>query len=497
MTLPTDGADAASIAAALQAYREDDAPTTGGRVLAYVYDSGIADLEAVGNAALTAFSGVNALDPTVFPSVARIENDLVGWGLDLLAGGPAAVGVVTSGGTESCMLAVKAAREQWRADHPDSPRRPTVIMPITAHSAFVKATELLDVDRVMLPVDPTTFQVRTSDVAAALDEAGSDAALVVLSAPSYAHGVIDPIEDIAPIAAERGVPVHVDACIGGWILPFLSQLGYQVPPFDFRVPGVRSMSVDLHKYAYAPKGTSLLLFSDPEYRLNSYFAYSDWPGYPVVNTTLQSTKSAGPMAAAWAVCRRIGLDGYRELVLATRRATDAIIAAVDEIDGLRVLGQPASTLIALAADGPDGVDPFLLADAMSARGWFIQAQPGVAGLPRTAHLTVQATTLGGIDEFCEALRSAAAEAAQQPWAAADPQLEAAAMALDPSTLDLATVDALLKFAGLDAGESPGLPAEAAGIQALLEALPTQLRDTLLAGYFSAIFQPSREPAGDS
>ncbi len=492
MSLPNLAAEPAAIAAELADFRIDDSPTTGGQVLAYVYDSGIPDLEEVANAALSAFSGVNALDPTVFPSVARIENDLVGWGLDLVHGGPAAAGLATSGGTESCMLAVKAAREQWRARHPDSNQTPIVIMPITAHSAFVKGTYYFGLERVMLPVDPESFTVRPEQVLQALDEAGERAALVVLSTPSYAHGVLDPVAAVASEAAARGVPVHVDACIGGWILPFMDDLGFDVPQFDFRVPGVRSISVDLHKYAYAPKGASLLLFSDPDYRLNAFFAYSDWPGYPVVNTTMQSTKSAGPMAAAWAVCRRIGYDGYLALVASAREATERIVAAVDEIDGLRVLGTPATTLVALAADGPDGIDPFVLADTMKARGWFIQAQPGVAGLPRTAHLTVQSTTLGRMDEFLDALRAAAAEASQHARAAADPQLQAAAEALDPDALDLDTVNALLKFAGLDASESPSLPAEAAGIQALIEALPAKLRDRLLAGYFSAIFQPNRD-----
>jgi hypothetical protein len=137
---------------------------------------------------------------------------------------------------------------------------------------------------------------------------------VVVSAPSYAHGVVDPVAEVAALGLERGVPVHTDACIGGWTLPYLARLGVPVPPFDLSVPGVCSISVDLHKYGYAPKGTSLLLFKDADYRLGTFFTYSSWPGYPVVNTTMQSTKSAGPPAAAWAVLRRIGDAGFERLV---------------------------------------------------------------------------------------------------------------------------------------------------------------------------------------
>ena len=491
MPMPAQSASRDEVLADLSTFRDSDAPTTGGRVLAYVYDAGWPELEDVATAALSAFSGVNGLDPTVFPSVARIENDLVGWGLDLLGGPPEAVGVVTSGGTESCMLAVKTARENWRAAAAPDAGRPVMIAPITVHSAFVKAAKYFDVEARLLPVGTDSFTVDPADVAAALDDVGERACLVVVSAPSYAHGVIDPVVAVADIAAPRGVPVHVDACIGGWVLPFMAQLGFDLPPFDLSVPGVRSLSVDLHKYAYAPKGASLLLFSDATYRLGAFFTYSGWPGYPVVNTTMQSTKSAGPMAAAWATIRTIGADGYRDLVLATRQATEQIVDAVAQIPGLRVLGTPAASLIALAAEGPESADPFVLADRMHARGWFIQPQPAVHGMPRTAHLTVQATTLANIAEFLDALRESAAEACALPPAAPAPELLAAAESLDPTTLDLATIAQLLVFAGLDATKGPSLPDESADVQALLEALPVGLRDRLLAGFFSEIFQPNR------
>jgi glutamate/tyrosine decarboxylase-like PLP-dependent enzyme len=492
MSIPRDGREPAVVLSELESLRSQDAPVHGGRVLAYVYDAGVPGLAEAGRQALAAFGEVNALDPTVFPSVARLENDLVGWGLDLLGGGEDACGVVTSGGTESCIVAVLAARQDWRRRGGQG--QPVLVMPITAHPAFAKAAHLLGLALRIVPVDPSTMRVRSADVAAALDEVGDAAALVVVSSPSYAHGVVDPVAEVAALAAERGVACHSDACIGGLVLPYLRRDGRAVPDFDLSVAGVRSLSVDLHKYGYATKGTSLLLFSDTDYRLGSFFTYSSWPGYPVVNTTLQSTKSAGPMAAAWVVSQVLGDAGFADAVARAARATDRIVAAVGEIPGLRVLASPDATLVAIGADGDEaagGVDPFTLADRMRRRGWFIQPQPAVEGLPRNVHLTVQPTSIDTVDEFVAALAEAADECRGRPWATADRELAAAAMLLDPEALDEATVAGLLEFAGLAGDGGAGLPEDSAGIQALLETLPAPLRNRLLAGFFSLIFAGTR------
>ena len=493
MTLPLSGREPREVLDELEGLRIDDAPLHGGHVLAYVYDAGVPGLAEAARTALASFGEVNALDPTVFPSVGRLENDLVGWGLDLLGGGPAACGLVTSGGTESCLLAVLAARADWRLRGGQG--QPSLIMPITAHAAFAKAAHLLGMTVRTIPVDPDTMRARVEDVVAALEDEGSAAALVVASSPSYAHGVVDPIAEIAAASAARGVPCHSDACIGGLVLPYLRREGRDVPDFDLSVPGVRSLSVDLHKYGYATKGTSLLLFSDTAYRQGAFFTYSAWPGYPVVNTTLQSTKSAGPMAAAWTVAQVLGDDGYATAARRAISATDRIAQAVAALPGLRVVGRPDSTLLALAADGDaasGGVDPFVLADRMRARGWFIQPQPSCQDLPRTVHLTVQPSSLDTVEDFVADLAAAAAECIGLPWAAPDPALLEAAATLDATTLDEATVADLLAFAGLAPEGTPSLPDESAGVQALLEALRGPLRDRLLAGFFSQVFTAHRQ-----
>jgi glutamate/tyrosine decarboxylase-like PLP-dependent enzyme len=489
MALPADGRAPEVVLANLDALRTSDAPVHGGRVLAYVYDSGVDGLDEAARQALAAFGEVNALDPTVFPSVGRIENDLVGWGLDLLGGSPEACGLVTSGGTESCLLAVLAAREDWRRR--GGVGEPALVMAVTAHAAFAKAAHLFGLRLHLLPVDETTMRIRPADVLTALDERGDSVALVVASAPSYAHGVVDPVSEIAAIAASRGIACHSDACIGGVVLPYLRRAGRDVPDFDLSVPGVRSLSVDLHKYGYAPKGVSLLLFSDAEYRLGTFFTYSSWPGYPVVNTTLQSTKSAGPMAAAWTVANVLGDEGFAAAARDAVAATDLIVSAVTGIEGLRVVGSPDATLVAIAAEGDSGIDPFRLADRMRSRDWFIQPQPASGGLPRTVHLTVQPSSLGQVGAFVDALTASADECRGLPPAAPDPGLMAAAGELDPGTLDLVTVAGLLEFAGLARDGEPGLPEESADVQALIEALPADLRDKLLAGFFSQLFTAAR------
>ncbi|SFT40444.1 Glutamate or tyrosine decarboxylase [Geodermatophilus amargosae] len=476
------------VLAELTALQAGDVPTHGGSTMAYVYDSGRVGVDSLAAAAQATFQWTNALDPTAFPSVARIEDDLVGAAADLLGGGPATVGTVTSGGTESCLLAVLAARERWRAR--GGTGRPRLLLPVTAHAAFRKAAHLFDLEVADVAVDPVTCRALPSEVAGALDDA---AALVVVSAPSYPHGVLDPVGEVAALAAAAGVPCHVDACIGGWVLPFLDD----VPePFDLSVPGVTSLSVDLHKYGYAPKGVSVLLTAEPELRQGHWFSTAGWPGYPVVNPTLAGTRPAGPMAAAWAVHRWLGRDGYAELARATRAATVALAGGAAAIPGLRVVGTPVATLVALAQDGPDGVDVLNLADEATARGWLLQpqppfAQPGGADLPATLHLTVTGATAGRVDALLADLADAARAAAALPAPVADPGLVAAAATIDPATLTVAEVDALLELAGVGGGR---LPERMAPVHALVAALPRPVAERLLAGVLDLVYRPRRGAA---
>jgi len=466
----------------LAGFRSGDAPTHGGRTFAYVYDSGLADLDDVAARAHRAFAPVNCLDPTVFPSVAALENGVVGIAAGLLGGGPQTAGVVTSGGTESCLLAVLAAREEYRAR--GGTGTPQIVAATTSHAAFRKGAHLFGLEVVDVDVDPANSRVAVADLVAAFTDR---TAIVVASAPSYPMGVFDPVAEVAPLAAERGVWVHVDACIGGWVTPYLQRAGEPIPPCDLSAPGVRSLSVDLHKYGYAPKGASVLLFVDAASRRRAYFSSSYWPGYPVVNSTLQSTKSAGPLAAAWATLNLIGDEGYAELARKAREATLALAKGAVAIEGLRLAAPPETTLVAVATDDP-ALDVYVVADEMAARGWYVQPQPAYRGLPATLHLTVTAASLPRVEPFLADLSAAVAAAKALPLPEVDPMLLAAAKAIDPDALTAEQMDAVLGLAGFGTGDGgPALPERMAPVLTLLQALPPTLRDRMLEEFFSRIF----------
>ncbi|MFJ9177207.1 pyridoxal phosphate-dependent decarboxylase family protein [Streptomyces sp. NPDC102360] len=473
------------ILARLKALRAGDLPVHGGRTMAYVYDSGLEGLDELANAAQAAFAGVNGLDMTAFPSVVELENDLVRRATALLGG---SAGTFTSGGTESCLLAVLTARQYARKER--GVTEPELVLPETAHAAFHKAAELFGLRVVSVPVDPDTFKVRPADVAAAISER---TALAVVSAPSYAHGVIDPVAEVAREAERRGVLCHVDACIGGWYLGHLRHAARQgqdvpgVPEFDLSVPGVTSLSVDLHKYAYTAKGASLLLFRDAGLRRHGWFAHAAWPGYPVVNSTLQGTKSAGPLAAAWAVTERVGAEGYAVLSTRVHRTTSALADGVERIGGLRLAARPEASLIAVASDDPD-VDVFVVADELRGSGWYLQPQPAFGASPATLHLTVTAAVAQPETArlLLDELEKAVGRARELGPVRVDPEVVEAAATLDPDTLTSQEVEIALALAGV--GEGGRLPERMAPVLAVLQALPPKLSARLLPEVIGRLFR---------
>lgn len=410
----------------LRTLRAADAPTHGGRVLSYVYDSGREGLDELADAAARLARPLNALDPTVFPSVAAMERDLIGFARRMLHGNRSVVGSITSGGTESCLLAVKTARDLWRAQHPDDPGRPRLVTATTVHAAFQKAAALFDLEWEPVPCAPDGT-VRAADL---IERLAADVALVVVSASAYPSGALDPVAAVAAAAAERGVSCHVDACFGGFALPWWPDL----PAWDFRARGVTSISADLHKFGYAPKGVSVLLHRGRRRHRAQFFATTRWPGYPVVNPTLLGSRSASPLAAAWAITQQLGERGYAGLTGSIVRAATEVRRVVDGIQGLAVMGDPVGPAIALVADdrAPVGerVDPHRLADALMAHGWKIQHQPGLAQadgtrLPHSAHLTLTPVHETGMGELAVALRAASDEVRGVP--AADARMLAAAL----------------------------------------------------------------------
>jgi glutamate/tyrosine decarboxylase-like PLP-dependent enzyme len=295
--------------------------------------------------------------------------------------------------------------------------------------------------------------------------------------------VVDPIEDIAAIAASRDVLCHVDACVGGWLLPWLREAGAHVPPFDLSVPGVTSISCDLHKYGYAPKGASVLLFRDARLRRKAYFASAAWPGYTIINATVQSSRSAGPLGGAWATLQSLGREGYLELGRRTLEATRRLVDGVGKIPGLRVLGEPEASLVAIA--GSPEVDVFVVSDEARRLGWFLQPQLSYAGIPANLHITVTGVTLAGIDAMLDVIASAAEAARLRGPAVVPDGLPELIASLDLDALDDATFTELAASVGIDLRETgqPGM----AVVNAVLDALPAETREEILVRFLSVMY----------
>ena len=473
--LPEQGLPAEAIAAALTSFKAGDLEWKRGTVWGYIYPVE-PEIEAVGKAAYMDFLTENALDPTVFPSVMVLENRIVRLACDHLQGGPDASGNFTSGGTESILLACKTARDYARAVRPEV-TRPAIVLPITAHAAFHKAAHYLGLDVIRVPVDPDTFRATGEAVAAAITD---QTVLVVASSPSYAHGVVDDVVGIAAAAQARGVPCHVDGCVGAWLLPFFRELGEDIPPFDFSVPGVSSISMDLHKYAFCPKGASLVLYADKAYRAHQFYACAGWTGYTVVNATVQSTKTGGPVAAAWATLHAFGREGYLAKARALLGAHKAIVEGVGRIDGIRMLGTPEMCMGAFASDDPR-VNVFHIADEMKQRGWYVQPQLGIDGYPQNIHLSVNPGVSDQVAPMLASLAESVEAARALSEAGPADALRAALSTMDLNRLDGAAFDRLLAGAGIEGAD---LPERMAGINDLLQALPFALREQLLIRFFN-------------
>ena len=385
--------------------QELDANWKGGKTWSLVYYGGEEISAVLEEAYLMYFHG-NALNPLAFPSLRKFETEVAAMAAGILGGGSGAVGNMTSGGTESILMAVKTARDLARAERPEI-TAPEMVLPVTAHPAFAKAAHYLGVKEVRIPLGPD-FR---ADVGAARDAVNDNAVLIVGSAPSYPQGVIDPIADLAALALERGIPCHVDACLGGFLLPFIEKLGYPVPPFDFRVPGVTSISADIHKYGFAAKGASVILYRDKEIRRHQYFALSNWPGGLFGSPTMTGTRPGGAIASAWAIMNFLGEEGYLRLARIIMDTTRALIDGIAAVPGLYILGCPEMSVFAFTSDT---VDILMLGEAMESRGWNMDCQQN----PPCLHLMVTPAHAAAVDRFLTDLRECAAETAKSEGTAA-------------------------------------------------------------------------------
>lgn len=395
---PLPGLPPHEIAERLEAARAGDVRWRDGRAFSLVYLAGD-EVLAVAEDAYRRYASENALNTEAFPSLRRFQQEVVGIVAGWVAAPDDAAGVMTSGGTESILLAVLGARERARAEGRSAAGN--VVLATSAHAAFDKACHAFGVEARRIPVG-ADWRADAEAMAAAVDD---DTVLLVASAPQYPQGVVDPVAEIAAIAAARGISCHVDACMGGVTLPHLARLGQQLPPWNMAVEGVTSISVDLHKYGYTAKGASVLLHRTKRLRSYHTFVTDAWLGGVYGSAGLLGTRGGGSIAAAWAVMHHLGDEGYLRLTAAARRACLALADHITAIPDLRLLAHPDTTLLAFTATDPERLDVYAVADALRRRGWYVDRQ----GPPASLHCTVNAVHDGLIDEFAVDLRDAVDE----------------------------------------------------------------------------------------
>ncbi len=475
MRMPETGIDSRELLHRLATRQESNIDWKGGKTFAYSFHAND-EVTKLAEEAYRMFLWDNALDPTIFPALLRFESEIVAMCSDHLHGDDEVVGNFTSGGTESVLLAVKTARDYTREHRPEV-TRPNMVLPSTAHPCFHKAAEYFDLEKIVVPVDPETCTVRVEEMRAAIT---SDTILLVGSATSYAHGSVDPIPEIGRLAVEKNLLFHVDGCIGGFLLNFFRDLGESITEYDFAVPGVTSISMDLHKYAFCPKGASVVLYRNPSIRKHQIFSYSGWPGYSIVNPTMQSSKSGGPLAAAWAVMNHLGREGYLKLAAAMLEMSRHFRKGIAESVDFELVGNPQMTLFGIAWEKGN---IFQLEEELKRRGYVLHSQLERGGIPANLHVNLMPANGGILDSFLADLVDAARtvrEGEQEEGG----MLRAAIESVDLSELDDEGIARLLEMVGLGTGQLPG--EGMAEVNEIFNALPHEQTDRLLKIYFNGI-----------
>ncbi|MEL6829694.1 MAG: aspartate aminotransferase family protein [Pseudomonadota bacterium] len=387
MKMPEQGRSWDEVKRDLTSRGGGDAKWRDGRTAVYVFNAG-EEIAQIQKEAYTAYMSENGLGPLAFPSLAQMEQDVISMGLGLLHGPEGATGAMTSGGTDSITMAIKTARDYARSEQ-GLTGQPNIVLPQSAHLAFDKASHLMDIEVRRVPVKTDgSYEADPEAMAAACD---ANTIMMVGSAPNFPHGIIDPIEALGAVADAQGIWLHVDACVGGYFAPFARLNGVPVPPFDFEVPAVKSMSADLHKYGYAAKGASTVLFRSQALYKFMPFDLKAWSGAPMKTPTLAGTRPGGAISAAWAVMNYLGVAGYRRLqgdVCATRERLEAGVKAL----GFEILGNPMLGLVAFRHPEHHS---FAIYGELYKRGWFTS----VTKEPPSLHLMLSPKHAEFIEDY--------------------------------------------------------------------------------------------------
>ncbi len=361
MKLPEHGSSAEEILQELRSRGESDVDWRDGKTAVYVFNAG-EDVGALKKQAYTAFMEENGLGPLAFPSLKRMEEEVISMALNLLHGPEDSTGVMTSGGTDSITMSMKTARDYARAENV-ALKKPNIVLPYSAHLAFDKAAHLMDIEVRRVPILPDTYLADVEAMEAQCDE---NTIMVVGSAPNFPYGLIDPISELSHMCEKNELWLHVDACVGGFLAPFVRMNGGDIPPFDFELPAVHSMSADLHKYGYCAKGASTVLFRSENLFKHMPFDFDCWSGGRMVTPTLAGTRPGGAISAAWSVMNYLGISGYREKQKQVTTARETIAAGLKRL-GFDILGTPQLGI--LAFHHPE-VHAYALWGKMAEKGWF-------------------------------------------------------------------------------------------------------------------------------
>jgi glutamate/tyrosine decarboxylase-like PLP-dependent enzyme len=401
------GLAASEVLGRLQKRQSSEPDVHSGRLFGLVYPSGRSDVEELVVEVNRRYLFGNALNPFRFPELAALETEVIQSVASLLhrPEGPPRPGALTSGGSESILLSMLVHRQRARARGVE---RPQILAPRSAHPAYAKAAHYFDLELVQIPLD----EAWRADVQAARSLVSPRTAVIVASAFCYPYGIMDPVEDLAALAAEVGVGCHVDACIGAFVLPFLQRLGHKVPPFDFALPGVTTMSADIHKYGYVPKGASVLLHREDDWFELQGFLYDKWGAGLYGSAVVAGARPAAPIACSWAVLNYLGVEGFTQITAGLAETTRRFRSFVGGLDGVEIVGEPIGPVLALRA-AKESLDLHAVADAMADRGWYLNRNVEPRGLHlmlSPGHAAVMDELMADLAETLEAVRDGAVAA---------------------------------------------------------------------------------------
>jgi sphinganine-1-phosphate aldolase len=408
MTLPQTGRGQADILKEMRGFKGTDIDWQNGRAPLYVFKATDEAYEA-GRAGFFEFFSENALGGRrAFPSVKRMEDEIVEVTLDLFSAPDGAQGLMTTGGTESIILAMQTCRDWSRSQRGEPKHRGNVVAAETAHPAFNKGAKLMDLDVRRAPVGADLRM----DLAALETLIDDDTIMIVGSAPNFPYGMIDPIAELGHIAERRGVWLHVDACVGGYLAPFVRMIGRKIPEFDFAVPAVSSLSADLHKFGFCPKPASTVFYRDPDKAQHHMFDADVWPNGRFLTSTIVGTRPAGGVAGAWATLQFMGRDGYTRVATALMDFVDRYQDGIRAMGGLKILGAPDLSIVAF---GSDEFDVFRVAELMSEKGWLA----GLTQKPKGIHRMMSMFHEPVNEQYFDDLRAAIGIIRQAPRAGAN------------------------------------------------------------------------------